>query len=768
MDRHLAAILAADVVGYSSLIKQDELGTIADVKANLNELIEPKIAEHKGRIVKLMGDGLLAEFPSVVDAVQCAVDIQQNIAERFSNGPTKTELVYRIGINIGDIVVEGDDIHGDGVNVAARLETLSKPGGICIAHNVFDQVKDKLDLNFEHMGKKKIKNIAEPITIYSVNLDDKAATLATPVIHLAKKSGRLTGTYAMVTALALLLIVGGAYWWQTRAPDFEPANRSAMALALPDKPSVAVLPFDNLSNEEGQEYFADGMTDDLITDLSKLSGLFVISRNSTFTYKGTPVKIRQVAEELGVRYVLEGSVRRIGDQVRINAQLIDSLSGYHVWAERYDGSLADVFKMQDKVIGQIVAALAVSLTTPETNQNEIAETEVPEAYDAFLQGLVNYRRKTPQDFAKAIDLFEKAIELDPGYSRAHANLAAIYWAAQDKGWAAQLGVEYKAGGLTQHHLAKALEHPTSDAYRVSAMVLTEQGLNDDALTEINRAIELETNNPESYDTKAWILTLLGRAEEAETNARLAMRLNPEFSATYQRTLGRALFYQQRYSESAEVLELSVAQAPDYEFTYRLLAANYGHLGRIEEAEAAVNKYNELTAKTFGEKLTIGRVEFVYGDLFVLDKAYLALLLEGLRKAGVPEAASAKVTNVSYTDLVTRTADGFDVAGAVKIDAAGAKALFDRGAVVVDSRGQGPYSRGHIPGAINIHLSVLTEESLSGIMKLDQEVVFYCGGEGCGLSPKSCAKALTWGYSKVYYFATGYPAWKEAGYQVESQ
>jgi tetratricopeptide (TPR) repeat protein len=494
----------------------------------------------------------------------------------------------------------------------------------------------------------------------------------------------------------------------------------------------------------------------------------VISRNSTFTYKGKPVKVRQVAEELGVRYVLEGSVRRSGDQVRVNAQLIDALSGFHLWAEKYDGALTDIFALQDKVVGQIVTALAINLTSAESAQKGQAETAIPQAYDAFLQGWDHYRRQTPEDYAKAISFFEKAIELDPNYSRAYAGLAGVYWSVYELEWSVHLGLEYQTLDRAKRYLAKALEQPTSDAYEVSAYMLLSQGRNDEALAEINRAISLSPNAADHYNMRAWIQVALGRAEEAERDARLAVRLDPAFNDNL-RILGRALFHQERYEEAAETLERAVSRQPGYEYAYKALAAVYGHLGRIEEAKAAVEKYNEIVAKTSGTPLTLEGIEtFGGGGWYDIDKTYLQQTVEGLRKAGVPEGAVVEMADINFNDLVNRSDGIFDVEGSVKIEAAGAKALFDRGVVFIDARGSGPYSRGHIPNAINLHTNRdLTNEALSELVGLDEEVVFYCGGEDCPLSAYACAKALVWGYTKVYYFAAGYPAWKKADYPIET-
>ena len=397
---------------------EDEVGTLAALKSLRQDIVDPSIAAHHGRIVKLMGDGMLVEFPSVVEATECAVEVQRAMAAHNAGEPEEGRIEFRIGINLGDIIVDGDDIQGDGVNIAARLEALADPGGICIRRAVRNQVRDKLPYAYEDMGEIEVKNIARPIRVFRVLLDgSKIATVA------PAKGARPPWLWPAVAAAAAVAI--GVVWLEPWVPREEQASIAHMAQPLPDKPSIVVLPFANLSGDASQSYFADGLTEDLITDLSKISELFVISRNSSFTYKDKAVKVKQVAEELGVRYVLEGSVRKIGDEVRINAQLINAITGYHVWAERYDGSLADIFALQDKVIANIVAALEVSLTVEETAQAMAVETSVPEAYDAVLRGWEHFRQKTAMRSVKAIDEFEKAVELDPSYSRAYAGRASF-------------------------------------------------------------------------------------------------------------------------------------------------------------------------------------------------------------------------------------------------------------------------------------------------------------------------------------------------------
>jgi len=773
-ERRLTAILSADVVGYSLLMGRDEAGTLAALKAHRRQLLAPKAAQYRGRTVKLMGDGTLMEFNSVVDAVRFAIEVQCGMRERNAGVPEDRRILYRMGINIGDIIVEGEDIYGDGVNIAARLEGLAEPGGICLARNVYNQIKGKLTLEFEHLGEKEVKNIAEPVTVYRVLLDDKATALVTPLVEAPAEVGRVRRWHAAAALVIAALAVGGLVWWQPWGPEFEPASVERMALPLPDKPSLAVLPFSNFSADPEQSYFADGMTEDLITDLSHLSGIFVIARNSSWAYKDKPTKVQQVAEELGVRYVLEGSVRREGDHVRINAQLVDALSGRHLWAERYDGSTGDVFALQDKVIRQIVAALAVNLTSDESALVADAETAVPAAYDAFLQGWEHYRwgttKDTAEDSVKAITFFEQAIRLDPAYGRAYAGLAAAYWSFVSSGWQSAVGMEWEHSydGLTGN-LAKALEHPTPLAYSVSAEWLARQGRPEEALTQIERALALAPNEADTHVSKARILNVVGRAEEAEGAVRIAMRLNPHYGPDYLSVLGRALLHEERYAEAAEFIERALSRLPDSDQDYVTLAAIYGHLGRTKDAAAAVEKYNQISAKTGYPPLTVqSRAYWWYGQIFAYDEVYREQLLAGLRKAGVPEGPGTDVNYADYKRLISNRDGEYDVEGATKIDAAKAKALHDQGVVFVDVRDAPSFNVGHIPAAINLSVTnELSKETLSRLVGRDDEVVFSCVGKYCPYSAYASAKAVLWGYTHVYYFGGGFPAWKDAGYPVET-
>jgi adenylate cyclase len=573
-----------------------------------------------------MGDGALMEFASVVDALVFSVEVQAIMRERNAGVSEDRRIVYRIGINIGDIIVEGEDIYGDGVNIAARLEALAVPGGICVARNVYDQVKDKLDLSFEDLGAREFKNIAEPVTVYRVDLDDKAVALVTPVVQAPVATVRARWP-ALAAGFALsLLVIVGLVWWQPWAPDVEPAALERMAFPLPDRPSVAVLPFTNMSDDPGQDYFADGITEDLITDLSKISGLFVIARNSTFAYKGKQVKVQQVAEDMGVRYVLEGSVRRAGDQVRINAQLVDATTGGHLWAERYDGTLEDVFALQDEVSQKIVSALAVTLTPEEQQRLSQAAKANPEAYDLLLRGLERYRRFTRETNAEAREYFERAAAIHPDFARAHADIALTHAEDAFHGWtesrerSSQLALE-----MAQHALT--LDDNSRVGHFALAFVYLNMKRYDDALAENRRVLNLDPNYAEGHAERGLILNFVGRPAEGLEAIRTAMRLDPRHPFFYVWILGQAHFLLRQTEEAIAQFEKSIESNPDFVVGHLMLASAYAHAGRIEdaqwEAEEAIVLLPDFT-------LTAEREKAAYKD-----PAHLEYYLEGLRKAGLP-------------------------------------------------------------------------------------------------------------------------------------
>jgi TolB-like protein/class 3 adenylate cyclase/cytochrome c-type biogenesis protein CcmH/NrfG len=758
-ERRLTTILAADVVGYSRLMAADEAGTLTSLKALRRELIEPKTAAYHGRVVKLMGDGTLMEFGSVVDAVTFAVDVQRAMALRNADVPKDQRITYRIGINIGDIIVEGDDIYGDGVNIAARLEALAEPGGICVSRPVHTQIKGKVDTTFEDLGEREVKNIPEPVRVFKVLLDAPVGGQTTVVSPASKRFLRWP---LAAGGLAVLLVVAGVALWQRPwEPREEPASVEAMAFPLPDKPSIAVLPFNNMSDDASQEYFADGITEDLITDLSKISGLFVIARNSSFSYKGQQVKVRQVAEELGVRYVLEGSVRRAGDEVRINAQLIDATTGGHLWAERYDGSMSDVFALQDKVTQQIVTALAVSLTAEEQAEYGSTKTESPAAYDTFLRGWELYRRGTAEDFAAAIPFLEKAIKLDPDYGQAYAALAAVYWSSASNRWNKPLGLDInQTRNQARLHLRSAMRSPTALAFQVaSERAAHYRSKADEAIEHAESAIALDANDPAGYLAMANALIKAGKPSDAVDSMHTAMRLDPHFPVDYLLRLGRAQFAMEEFHDAVSTFERAADRDPNNDWTFVYLAAAYGHLNRAQQAKAAVQKANALRANMGWSALTVESLNTGGGGMVRFSKRpERNLLREGLKKVGVK-------TGGEWTLLVTTTPTGeFEVEGATMIDVSTAKALHDRKVPFVDTRGLiaiGRISRTHSLDYFND----FEEARLLEIADKTQELVIY-GRAETRYPAQACAKAVYWGFEKIYCFVAGFEQWKQAGHPIE--
>jgi TolB-like protein/rhodanese-related sulfurtransferase len=750
----------------------DESGTLAALKAHRRELIDPKIAEHDGRIVKTTGDGLLLEFSSVVDAVRCAVDVQRGMAERNANIAPDKRLDFRIGINLGDIIIDGDDIFGDGVNIAARLEMLAEPGGICVSRVVRDQVLDKLSFTFEDLGAQQVKNIARPVEIFRVDLASAAPQMQGRVGRDWQRLARSTSRRWLGAVFVALLVIGATIAWyiQSSRTTYGEAASAPPATKVSDRPSLAVLPFDSLGGGSENSYFADGMTDDIITDLSKLSRILVIARNSSATYKGKSVKVQQVAKDLGVRYVLQGSVRREGDTVRVNAQLVDALGGQHLWAERYDGSMQDIFALQDKVIRQIVAALAVNLTQDERTRLELADTRNPQAYDAVQRGWAHYRQGSDDEINKAIALFEQAIALDPGYGRAHAAVAAASWRIVLSSWeSTTVGGFQRAFDRMEKALVNAMQQPNALAHAVSAEVLAKQGRYAEAFTEIHRAMALAPSDANNYLSKARILNATGRAAEAEESVRWAMRLDPLYSPEYLRTLAISLLHQQRYEEAIGTVERLLALKTDVAEDYVILIASLGHLGRKSGIPDAIKTHNQLTEAAATNSITVQMSGgwWWYGDMFNYDPASRDRLMAGLRKAGVPEGAGTDIPFEKYRALMRNNAGYYDVTGATKIDLQQAKTLHDRRVKFVDVRAARDFARGHIPRAFNLDAATeLSRDSLSRIVGKDEEFVLSCHGKTCPDSAYASAKALIWGFKRVYYFAAGFPGWQEAGYPVE--
>ncbi len=626
-ERRLTTILSADVVGYSRLMAADEAGTHAQLKTLRKELLDPKTADYHGRTVKLTGDGALMEFASVVDAVKFAADVQRAMADRNAAVPEDRRITFRIGINIGDIIVEGDDIYGDGVNVASRLEALAEPGGICVSRTVFDHVRSKVALSFEDLGAQEVKNIPEPVQIYRVLIDPAAASASST----AKRGGRKPWLWAAAAVAVIALIGAGAYvvWLPPWAPALKAASIENMAFPLPDKPSIAVLPFENLSGDAEQDYFVDALTENIITELSRFSDLFVIARNSSFTYKGQAVKVQQVAEDLGVQYVLEGSVQRSADRLRVTTQFVDALTGKHEWAERYDRDVSDIGYVQDEVTEAIVSRLGgFQGQVAEAARKRAMRKDPPNlnAYEALLIAVEHKHRFTQEGNAIAEDMLKKAIHLDPQLARAYVALAWVYAHQFFFGWSDSADESLDLG-LATARKAVALDDSDAEAHWVLADLLMSTRNTAQAISRYERALELNPNNADLLTDWGWNLAYLGRANEGFDAIKKAMRLNPYYPDWYRRALGDAAYTARMYDEAiATLTEVETHMLPS-----RLtLAASYAQLGRRDAAQAQMAKALEFDLDAKRENM--GYLS-AYPHKNPADEEHWR---DGLRKAGLPE------------------------------------------------------------------------------------------------------------------------------------
>jgi len=582
--RKLTALFSADVKGYSRLMREDELGTVETLK-KYREVMASLIQEYRGRVVDAPGDNVLAEFSSVVDAVECAVKIQEELRASNTDLPENRRMEFRIGINLGDVIVEEDRIYGDGVNIAARLEALADPGGICISKTAFDQIETKLSLGYEYLGEQTVKNIAKPVEAYRVLMEPRV-TVAEEIerekaVPLWRRKAIFAGAIAVLVA-AIAVAIWNFYF---RPPPMEPASPEKMAFPLPDKPSIAVLPFVNMSGDPEQEYFSDGMTEEIITALSKVPRLFVIARNSTFTYKGKPVKVQKVAEDLGVRYVLEGSVRTAGERVRITAQLIDAITGHHLWAERYERNMKDIFALQDEITLKILVALQVKLTKGEQRAFLGKGTDNLEAYLKFLQSSEHSARFTKEDNVLARQLAKEAIALDPGYAIAYLRLSAthlmdlMYGSSESPGESLRLAEELVKKAL-------ALDANLAEAHAFLGRIYLTKRQHEKAIAEGERAVAMAPNSDFIHAALAFTLRHAGRPEEAIALFRKAIRLNPIPPVWYVWGLGFSHFMLGQYEEAIAELRKALHRAPDSQFSHIGLAAIYSELGREEDARAA--------------------------------------------------------------------------------------------------------------------------------------------------------------------------------------
>jgi adenylate cyclase len=535
LQRRLAAILSADVVGYSRLMGIDEAGTLARLKAMRRDLFDPLTAAHSGRIFKLMGDGALVEFASAVDAVTCAIEIQKQVRERNAGSPEDSRIQFRIGINVGDIIVDGDDIYGDGVNVAARIQALADPGGVYISRGAADQVRDKVPIKIETRGEQTVKNIARPIEVFCIISEDRDA------------------------------VAGAVREFETRV----------QTPAIADKPAIAVLPFVNMSGEPDQEFFADGITEDILTELSRFRELFVISRNSAFFYKGKAINAQKVAKELGVHYVVEGSVRKAGGRVRITVQLIDAETDRHLWAERYDRELADIFAIQDEVTSSIVSILPGRVAAAAQDRVQRTRPENLAAYECVLAGKLLHHRSVRADNEEALRMLDRAIALDPGYAHAHAWKACVLGQSFVYGWSADIEAT-KRTVIEELTLALSLDENDSDVHRVLAAVnLSLLRDHDKALYHQERALALNPNDDLIVVQHGEVLTWIGQAEQGIEWIQKAMRLNPYHPERFWSHLGRAYFVARRYDEAIKAFQ-------------RISRADHGHLAFLAACHAQLD------------------------------------------------------------------------------------------------------------------------------------------------------------------------------------
>jgi adenylate cyclase len=592
-NRKIAAIMAADVVGYSRLTGADEDRTLARLRALRSDLFDPAISLHHGRVVKRTGDGALVEFRSVVDAVRCAIEVQNGMVERNAGVAPERRIEFRIGVHLGDVVEESDgDLMGDGVNIAARLEGVAKPGAICLSEDAYRQVRARLDLAVSDLGQTQLKNITEPVRIYSLQVGLPAQ--AKPATQ----------------------------------GDPPATEKSSTPRTLPDKPSIAVLPFANMSGDIEQEYFADGISEDIITALSKLSQLFVIARNSSFTFKGKNVQVQEVSEKLGVRYVLEGSVRKSGNKVRITSQLIDATTGGHLWAERFDRDLTDIFAVQDDVTSHIVAALALNLSERDRRRLATGHTDNLEAYDLFLRGRELWWSQAKESNAQAQELLRRATELDPNFAPAYAFLGAAHAIDYVNQWTSSAPLSLAKADEAVRRCA-ALDDRLPIAHWALAALSLWTRRYDEAMGEAERAISLDPNFADAHNFLGVILHYVGRSEEALTHFDQAMALNPYFPDMWLHFKAQAAYHLGRYDLAIGLLKRRLTRNPNTDISRVLLAASYGQIGRIDEARA---QWRDVFRVNPGYSLEHRRKVLPYKNPDDFER-----VVDGLRKAGLAGA-----------------------------------------------------------------------------------------------------------------------------------
>jgi TolB-like protein/class 3 adenylate cyclase/cytochrome c-type biogenesis protein CcmH/NrfG len=646
VDRRLAAILAADVAGYSRLMGADEEGTLDRLKAHRRELVDPKVKERHGRIVKLTGDGALVEFPSVVDAVKCAVEIQRAMADRNAEYPEDKRIAFRIGVNLGDVIIDGDDIYGDGVNIAARLEALAEPGGICLSRTVRDHVGDRLPYIFEDIGEQSVKNIAQPVHAWAMSA---AAVAALPEVSLPAQSAaaprRRPALWVTVAAASLLLIVGiGAAWRASPqrsapavvVPAASPQNAIGSASAAIPRLSFVVLPFENLSRDPDQEYFADGITDDLTTDLSRISGSFVIARNTAFTYKGKAVAVKQIGRELGVHYVIEGSVRRTGEQVQVNVRLTDAESGVHLWADRFDTDRKDLVEAQSGITGRLAWSLNGELARDVDRWIEQEREVSPDSRDLVMRGWAQwYRPMSKANRQEAQRSFEQALALDARSVDARIGLATVLVSILSAGWSSSVKQDE---ARAEQLLFEALERDPNSSMAHYAMTGLRRAENRsaEAYTEAEAAVALDRNNVPAEANLGGVLAWLGRPEEGIPHIENAIRLSPHdpnIGVPYW-NLAHCYLLLGHVDQAIDLYRKADAANPQLWFIHLHLAAALGLRGDLDQARAELAE--SLRLKPDINSSAAARAVFP----FVTNPDYLALAEKtinlGLRRAGFPD------------------------------------------------------------------------------------------------------------------------------------
>jgi TolB-like protein/class 3 adenylate cyclase len=619
--RKLTAIISADVIGYSRLMRDNEEATVRDIAAH-RILITEIIQQYHGRVVDSPGDNILAEFASVVDAVNGSIKIQDDLKKTNAAIAQERRMEFRIGINLGDVIEEEGRIYGDGVNIAARVEKLSAAGGISISGTVYEHIKDKLSLGYLYLGEQNVKNIPEPVRVYRLLTEPEAA--GKTIGEKKPKAGKWLLAALSAFALIILVVGGLTLWYYYLRPTIEIGSVERMALSLPDNPSIAVLPFDNLSSDPEQEYFSDGITEDIITNLSKISGLFVISRNSVFIYKGKAIKIAEVGRELGVRYVLEGSVRKANGKIRITAQLVDASTEAHLWAQRYDRDLKDIFSLQDDVTQRIVSALEVKVTEDEQKRMLRRYTDNMEAYDYYMRGLAYFNKLTKESNILARQMFKLAIDLDPQFAAAYALLGLAHSQEWTQGWSLEPQPLEHAFELAQK--AIALDETLPQDYAILGEVYLHKNKLEKAIAAQQKAIALSPNDADGIAGLGGILTWAGRPEETIELVKNAMRLNPMYPTEYLWNLGHAYYLMGRIEEAVETLNRARDRSPKYIPVIAYLAASYVELGRLEEARKYGAQFNRLSPSI---PLDAWRHRLPYKDKKVWDRLY-----SSWRKAGM--------------------------------------------------------------------------------------------------------------------------------------